>query len=261
MLPLDTNHFDAVASLVRDTPFSVTPRFFLQRRACDVYVDNTEQPRCGVIIPHTSAPEAHVFLATTLAPSELGLLADFLAELDTASSFMVPIELVHLLRARRPIRLEVEGLCFTYRQIPKSFHVSRPELTRRLTIGDEALVSALPSEAGFLHQNFGTPGSLLTEGLAFGVVRKGRLVSLSASLALTARYCDVGVYTLPRYRNRGYATDCVEAIFAHVLSRGKHPLWRIGVRQKVAIYFAEKMEMEEIGVNGQEVYLEAAAPG
>jgi hypothetical protein len=45
------------------------------------------------------------------------------------------------------------------------------------------------------------------------------------------------------------------------MSRGRRPLWRIGVRQKVAIYFAEKMEMEEIGVDGREVYLHAGAPG
>jgi len=79
---------------------------------------------------------------------------------------------------------------------------------------------------------------------------------MAASLALTPNYCDVGVYTLPRYRNRGYATDCVEALFAEVFVRGARPLWRIGIRQKLAIYFAEKLGMKEIGSTGGEVYLQ-----
>jgi GNAT superfamily N-acetyltransferase len=260
MEPVDTHRFDTIATLVGDTPFSVTPRFFLQRRACDVYADSVERPRCALIVPHTPAPEAHLFLGKALTPAEIEHLADFLAQMDSASSFMVPVELVQPLRARRPIQLEVEGLCFTYRRIPKAFRVLRPELVRQLTATDAALVSALPEAAEFVYGNYGSPLSLLTEGLAFGVVQKGRLASISASLALTPQYCDVGVYTLPRYRNRGYATDCVEAIFAHVLAQGRRPLWRIGVRQKVAIYFAEKLAMEEIGVNGQEVYLHTAAP-
>ena len=82
--------------------------------------------------------------------------------------------------------------------------------------------------------------------MAFGLFRKGRLVSLATSLALTPKHCDVGVYTLPRYRNRGYATGCVESIFAATFDQGARPLWRIGIRQKLAIYFAEKLEMEEI---------------
>ena len=42
----------------------------------------------------------------------------------------------------------------------------------------------------------------------------------------------------------------MEALFAHTLSQGVRPLWRIGVRQKVATILAEKLHMEEIGTTG-----------
>jgi hypothetical protein len=61
------------------------------------------------------------------------------------------------------------------------------------------------------------------------------------------------------YRSQGYAADCVEALFAHALAQGVRPLWRIGGRQKVAICFAEKMLMQEIGTDGREVYLGLAS--
>ena len=69
------------------------------------------------------------------------------------------------------------------------------------------------------------------------------------------------MYTQPRFRHLGYATDCIETIFAYVLARGVRPLWRVGVRQKIAIHIAEKLEMDEIGSNGQDVYLQACPDG
>ncbi len=253
---LDPSCFDDIAAFIGDTPFSVTPTFFLQRRACDVHADSSGQPRWVVVVPHTPYPEAYVFGRESGQPAEVEQLADFLAKLSTVRSILVPIELVQAIRARCAVEIEVEGLCFTYRQIPGDFNILRPESAHQLTAADAALVEALPDEATFLCQNFGTPAALLNEGLAFGVIEGGRLASMAASLALTPMYCDVGVYTVPRFRNRRYATDSVEALFAHLFAQGRRPLWRIGVRQKVAIYFAEKLEMEEIGVNGQEVYLQ-----
>lgn len=253
---LDSSRFDVITDLVGDTPFTVTPYFFLQRQACDVYAGEGMPPRCIIIVPHTPLPDVYVLGAGSLASAELESLADFLGRLDIDGGFLVPADLVPLIRARRPIHLEVEGLCFTYRRVPHDFAVWRPELVRPLTIADADLAGALPDAAAFLYQNFGTHTALLREGLASGVIQDRRLVSMAASLALTPKHCDVGVYTLPRYRNRGYATDCVEVLFARAFDLGVCPLWRIGVRQKVAIYFAEKLGMDEIGTDGREVYLQ-----
>ena len=256
MYQLDSSAFDAVLDQVGDTPFTAAPYFYLQRRACDVYVDSPAKPHCLVIVPHTPSPGVYVLGVGSLDSEGLERLADFLTGLDTAGGFLVPVELVPPIRTRCHIDLEVEGLCFTYPQIPRGFKVTRPEFARRLEGADASLLGALPGDVTFLWQSHGNPASLLAEGLDFGVIRKGRLVSMASSLVLTPRYCDVGVYTLPRYRNLGYATDCVEALFAQTLVEGVRPLWRIGVRQKVATKLAEKLFMEEIGTNGRELYLQ-----
>jgi hypothetical protein len=47
-------------------------------------------------------------------------------------------------------------------------------------------------------------------------------------------------------------------MFRYVLAQGILPLWRIGLDQKVAIYLAEKLEMDETGTDGQEAYVPAA---
>ena len=113
----------------------------------------------------------------------------------------MPAELVQRIRTRYPIDLGVEGVCFTYPQIPPAFEITRPEFARRLERADASLQEALPGDATFLWQGHGTPAGLLVDGLAFGVIRRGKLVSVASSLVLTPRYCNVGVYALPRYRN------------------------------------------------------------
>lgn len=257
MIPIEPNRFETIAGLVGDTPFAVTPYFHLRRKSCDVFADNAVKPNFGVIVPHVPNPDVYLFGTDALGRSQKDELAHFLAQLDPVAGYLVPVDLVQPIRARRMIYSDVEGLCFTYRQIRQDFSVWRPELVRQLTPADKDLVEHLPDETGFIYENYGSPAALLGEGLAFGVIRAGRLVSLAASLALTPSYCDVGVFTLPRFRHLGYATDCIESIFAYVMARGVRPLWRIGVRQKIAIYLAEKLEMDEIGTNGQEVYLQA----
>ena len=260
MIALNRDRFGMIAELVGDTPFTVTPYFLLQRGACDVYADTPEAPAYGAIIPHTPRPTAYLFGAATLREEQAGKLVDFVAGLDAVNSYMVPHILVQPIRARRRIEFDVEGLCFTLCEAPQGFTVWRPEKTRRLTPADIVHLDALPAQASFLVQNYGSGRALLEEGLAFGVFQGERLVSMAASLALTAGYCDVGVFTLRRFRSLGYATDCVQAILAHLFARGIQPLWRIGLHQKVALYFAEKLEMDEIGTNGQEIFLQVEAP-
>lgn len=263
MNQLDRHQFGAIAELIGDTPFTVTPYFFLKRGTCEVYADDPQRPRYGAIIPHTPRPDVYVFGATGLATPDIERLADFVAGVGAAAGhlvpagYLVPADLVQPIRARRRIDSDVEGLCFTYRRAPRHLSVWRPELVRQLGLPDARWVEALPGEAAFLYHNYGSPAELLADGLAFGVFQEQHLVSLSTSLAITPNYNDIGVYTRPRFRSLGYATDCVETILTQTLALGKRPLWRVGIRQKIAIYFAEKLKMEEIGTNGQEIYLQA----
>lgn len=256
MILLDSRHCDAIADILGDSPFTVTSYFFLRRRGCDVYADDAEKPQSIVIVPHVRNADTYVHVLSALGAKDEERLADFLCHLSLQGGLFVPAELIQLVRARQRIFLEAEGLCFTYRQIPRDFQVSRLRMACRLSGADVQAVCSLPDEAGFLYRNYRVPHALLTEGLAFGVFQGDHLVSVAASLACTPKHCDVGVYTLRRYRNRGYATDCVEALFAEAFTRGMRPLWRIGIRQKLAIYFAEKLCMDEIGTTGREVYLQ-----
>lgn len=123
MIPVEASHYETIAGLIGDTPFSVTPCFHLHRKSCDVFADDAENPNFGVIVPHVPYPDVYLFGADALGWLQAERLARFLAQLDPIAGYLVPVDLVQPIRARRMIYSDVEGLCFTYRQIPQEFSV------------------------------------------------------------------------------------------------------------------------------------------
>jgi hypothetical protein len=126
--------------LIGDTPFAVTPYIHLHRTSYDVFADDRENPSFGAIVPHVPYPDVYLFGAETLDRSQLEELVRFLAQLHPIAGYLVPVDLVQPIRACRMIYSDVEGLCFTYRQIPQEFSVWRPELVRQLTPADKDLI-------------------------------------------------------------------------------------------------------------------------
>jgi hypothetical protein len=203
VIKIDPSQYETIARITGDTPFTVTPYFLLKRASCDVYADRSDKPRYGAIVAHGPRPDAYAFGAASLVDDEAEGLAEFLAGLESVSGYTVPASLVQPIRARKAIEYDAEGLCFSYRPAPHGYDVWRPEFVRQLRAEDRNEIEDLPKDAAFLLQNFGGAAALLEEGLAFGVFRRGRLVSLSASLALTDSHCNIGVYTRRRHRSRG----------------------------------------------------------
>jgi len=119
LILLDSHRSDAFADMLGDTPFTVTPYFFLRRREGDVYADDAVHPRCAVVVPHVRFADVYVFVFSALTEQEVARLADFVGRLELSGGLFVPAGLVRPIRARRRVSLEVEGLCFTYRQIPR----------------------------------------------------------------------------------------------------------------------------------------------
>ena len=67
------------------------------------------------------------------------------------------------------------------------------------------------------------PAHCLPDGVAYGVVADGRLVSVAYAHRtglLEDCVADVGVETSPAYRRRGYARACVASVVAEMASRG-----------------------------------------
>jgi len=85
------------------------------------------------------------------------------------------------------------------------------------------------------------PAHCLPNGIVYGVVAKGKLVSV-AYAHQTGEYqdivADIGVETSRRYRKRGYARACVNAVARHVIQNGGESLYKCAPANTASIHTA-----------------------
>lgn len=115
---------------------------------------------------------------------------------------------------------------------------------RRLTPSDTGLVEASPPN---LHgAGFEGAGGLLAQGIATGAVIDGRLVAIAHTSALSEHYADIGVFTLPEFRGRGYSSAAAAIVAAEIQANGKTPVWSCGDHNAASLRVAAKLGFEEV---------------
>lgn len=72
------------------------------------------------------------------------------------------------------------------------------------------------------------PEALLHNGIAAGAVIDDRLVAIASSIAMTQRFAEVGVVTLPDFRNRGLSTASAVLLCQLLQGHGMTPVWGTG---------------------------------
>ena len=91
------------------------------------------------------------------------------------------------------------------------------------------------------------PRALLADCIAAGVVIDDRVVALAHNGASSARYGDVGVATLERFRRRGFAGACGRSVAARVLESGRLPVWCTGEDNIASQRTATAIGFREVG--------------
>ena len=115
---------------------------------------------------------------------------------------------------------------------------------RRLTIEDSALLETVPSELqGGL---WGSTHTLLTHGVVAAAVTDGQVIATAVISAISEHYADIGIYTLPEFRGRGFATSCASVIARHIQTIGKTPVWSTGEHNYPSKRIADKLGFAEV---------------
>lgn len=120
-------------------------------------------------------------------------------------------------------------------------HPGEP-LVRALTIADLPLLAAAPYAL-----RGSNPAALLRERPTAGAIVGDRLVSLARAYAVTPRYTDIIVYTIPARRARGWATAATALVVAAVQANGRIPVLRTGAENIAARRIAARLGFREVG--------------
>lgn len=111
---------------------------------------------------------------------------------------------------------------------------------RRLTAADLPLLyDAPPLLRG------ADPRRLVHETMAAGAVIDGLLAAVAHNYALSEKFGDVGVATLPAYRGRGLAVACAALVAAWLQQNGRIPVWSCGEGNRASLRVAQKLGFTE----------------
>ncbi|MFZ1397514.1 MAG: GNAT family N-acetyltransferase [Candidatus Promineifilaceae bacterium] len=118
---------------------------------------------------------------------------------------------------------------------------------RLLTPDDLPLLQAAPPDL-----RGHDPAQLLQKTAVAGAIIQGKLVAIAQNYALTERFGDIGVFTLPAWRGRGLAAAAAAWVADWLLGNGRIPVWSCGEQNEASLRVAEKVGFVE---NGRRVYL------
>lgn len=115
---------------------------------------------------------------------------------------------------------------------------------RFLDVRDIPLIRASPQE--LQPDGFQNLQECLTVGTAAGAVINGQLVSIAYVGALTRRYGEITVQTLPESRNRGLAATSASLVASHLQGQGRIPVWYTGADNGPSLRIAAKLGFLEV---------------
>jgi predicted GNAT family acetyltransferase len=93
---------------------------------------------------------------------------------------------------------------------------------------------------------------LLNQTAAAGAIINNQLVAIAQNYALTEGYGDIGVFTLPDWRGRGFAAAAAAQVARWLQGNGRIPVWSCGESNLASLRVAEKVGFVE---SGRRVYL------
>jgi GNAT superfamily N-acetyltransferase len=121
---------------------------------------------------------------------------------------------------------------------------TRLQTVRLLSPADGVLLERAPP--ALRGAGWGSPRVLLREGFAAAAIIDGELVALAHTTARSDRYADIGVATLPAWRNRGLASATAALVAREVQSAGQTPVWSTGATNKASLRVARKLGFIEV---------------
>ena len=121
---------------------------------------------------------------------------------------------------------------------------ARGETVRLLSPVDSGLLERAP--LGLRGEGWGSSLALLREGVAAAAIIDREIVALSHTTARAGQFADLGVATLPAWRNRGLASATAALVASEVQSAGQTPVWSAGATNRASLRVAQKLGFVEV---------------
>jgi RimJ/RimL family protein N-acetyltransferase len=164
--------------------------------------------------------------------------------LDGLAGFVdAPAEWLPVLRAADPGVAPWDRVIF---ELPADVAVPRADAVL-LSAADVLAIDAFEADGAWIHESWGGPTALAASGMARGVFREGRLVSIAATFYVGGTYEELGVVTESAHRGRGHSRTAAAALIADIRARGHVPGWSTSPDNTASLAVADRLGFRQIG--------------
>jgi GNAT superfamily N-acetyltransferase len=234
--PLTSEQARMLADALPDSPQTVISTSQLRRGLAQAYVVGDVLDWETAVISDSGQPGEPMAFGHNAAQ-----IADLMAALP--GWFCVNVlpdvapQLGPLLAAKMGCSVHYYGDIYHVMSTP-SPHLPHPAV-RRLTPDDLPLLQAAPD---IIRGH--DPARMLTEMTVAGAIVNGRITAIAQNYALSDRYGDVGVATLPDFQGQGLATAAAALVAEALQENGRIPVWSCGEDNYASLRIAQKLGFE-----------------
>ena len=234
--PISFQESQVLAQSLPDTPENVISIHCLKRGLAKTLTIGSPRDFSAAIIQTDSCPAE---------PNSFGCNAEEILQLLSAvegwtcvlADSGVADALGPLIEARRSCR--VRFLEDIYHVLEKPLVGFHNELVQQLRMEDLELLEAAPKE--LRSGSWDSTHRLLSEGIIACAIVEGQIVATALTTAFSNKYADVGVYTDPAFRQRGFALAATAIVVNQVLAGGRTPVWSTGASNTASLRMAERL--------------------
>ena len=233
-----------LAHSLPDTPETVNLISQLRRGLANAWIEGKVNALETAVIEDRNQPgEPHVFGQD---PEQIAAVLAQVPGWDCVNAALdIAPQIVPLVEAQTGCLVRLWG--FVYHTLTQPSRVFSHPQVRLLTKEDWPLLEGAPYEL-----QGPNPGRALFEMRVAGGFVDGRLVAIAQLVATSAKYGEIGVHTLPPYRDQGLSTAAASLITQTIQSLGLIPVWACGENNQPSLHIAQKLGFIE---TSRRVYL------
>lgn len=253
MKRLPSEKRDLIYNFLSDRPEHCSALFLSFQETSVLLVDNIFCPKL-LSITYPSSPPPMYFLYGQ--PDQVLIIKRLLKGFKFPVDLVIPNSILPSLDRFLPVRFSLPILFFAAREEewrpepPQDFRV------RILTPADAPQLESLFSDNNWLWEFYVDAEDLLRRGQAAAAFIDGEMACVSAALAYTPRYVELGVVTRPEYRGRGLALECCRALSkAQYEERGRIPCWRTQAGNIGSLKVARNLGLIEVESSGEYTFV------
>jgi RimJ/RimL family protein N-acetyltransferase len=231
--------FEAVANALGDSPLTVISTHLLRRHWCRAWIAGSPQRFDALVLHHSHDPSEPCSFGED-AGAIWQLLQNVRGWTCIESSPTVAPALGKLIEQH--LQVPVRTLQDIHHTLTQPAPVLPHPNVRLLTTDDKPLVHATQPDAPLEQIEW-----IMRQGAMAGAILNDQLVAWAQTYAISAKYCDVGVFTHEAHRRRGFSAACAALVTRAVQQRGLIPVWSTGETNAASLAVARKVGFREAG--------------